>query len=213
MKIEKLTDNKIRVIVNLDDLEKNNVDMHSFLTKAINSQKLFFDILKKAEKEVNFYTDGCKLLIETFSPTDDILVFTITKFSASDFKTSINDSKKKKLVTKRKTFKLQSAQSIYSFEDFDTFCNFCCSINNLTNFNAQMLSKNVVLYLYNNTYYLVLKNINTDYKYITMFNSIISEFAKSSSFSASFSNKLLEHGELIIKKDAINMGIRYFDKK
>ena len=76
-----------------------------------------------------------------------------------------------------------------------------------------MLSKNVVLYLYNNTYYLVLKNINTDYKYITMFNSIISDFAKSSSFSASFPNKLLEHGELIIKKDAINMGIRYFDKK
>ena len=58
----------------------------------------------------------------------------------------------------------------------------------------------------------MLQNINADYEYITMFYSIISEFAKLSSFSINFSNKLLEHGKVIIKKDAINMGIKYFDK-
>lgn len=209
MKIEKLTDNKIRVIISLDDLGKEDIDIHSFFTKAIHSQKLFFDILKKAEKEVNFYTDGCKLLIESFSPTNDMLVFTITKYSDNEIKNYSN--KRKKIITKRKSFNLQNKQAIYSFDDFDTFCNLCISINHLKHFDIKMLSKNVSLYLYNNIYYLVLKNINLDYQYITTFYSIISEFAKSSSFSSSFSNKLLEHGKIIIKKDAINIGIHYFD--
>ncbi len=29
MKIEKLTDNKIRIIINIDELSKENIDIHS----------------------------------------------------------------------------------------------------------------------------------------------------------------------------------------
>lgn len=213
MKIEKLTDNKIRVIIDLDDFKKNNIDIHSFLSRTLDSQSLFLDILKKAEEEVDFRTDGCKLLIEAFSSSDDVLVFTITKYSPSDLKSSLDSVKKKKLIAKRKTFNVQNKQAIYAFEDFNTFCDFCCSLNHSgEKFDSKKLSKNIVLYLYNDTYYLVLQNINADYEYITMFYSIISEFAKLSSFSINFSNKLLEHGKVIIKKDAINMGIKYFDK-
>ena len=213
MKIEKLTENKIRVIIGLDDLRKNNTDIHSLFTKAINSQGLFFDILKRAEKEVDFNTEGCRLLIEAFSSSDDILVFTITKYHPEDLKASTDEIKKKKLIAKRKTFNVQNKQAIYAFENFDNFCNFCCSINSIKKLDIKKLSKNTVLYLYNNTYYLVLKNINTDYENINMFYSTISEFAKLSSFSSNFSNKLFEHGNTIIKKDAINIGIRYFDVK
>lgn len=213
MKIEKLTDNKIRVIIDLDDFKKNNIDIHSFLSRTLDSQSLFLDILKKAEEEVDFRTDGCKLFIEAFSSSDDVLVFTITKYSPSDLKSSLDSVKKKKLIAKRKTFNVQNKQAIYAFEDFNTFCDFCCSLNHSgEKFDSKKLSKNIVLYLYNDTYYLVLQNINADYEYITMFYSIISEFAKLSSFSINFSNKLLEHGKVIIKKDAINMGIKYFDK-
>ena len=51
MKIEKLTENKIRVIVNHDDLTKNNIDSHSLMNKALNTQNLFLEILEKAEEE------------------------------------------------------------------------------------------------------------------------------------------------------------------
>ena len=67
MKIEKLTDNKIRIIMNIDDIEKNTNDINTFFDNIMNSQNLFLDILKKAEKEVDFHTEGCKLLIEAFS--------------------------------------------------------------------------------------------------------------------------------------------------
>ena len=213
MKIEKLTENKIRVIVGLDDLKKKNTDINSLFTKAFNSQGLFLDILERAEKEVDFKTDGCKLLIETFSSSDEFLIFTITKYNSDDLKNSQAETKRKKLIAKRKTFNFQSNQAIYSFENFDTFCNFCCFVKGIKKLDTKKISKNMILYLYNNTYYLVLKNINTNYKYINMFYSAISEFAKRSSFSTNFSNKLLEHGKIIIKKDAINIGIKYFNTK
>ena len=56
MKIEKLTENKIRIILNLEDLKENNIDVQSFMSNSIESQNLFINILDKAEHEVGFST-------------------------------------------------------------------------------------------------------------------------------------------------------------
>lgn len=204
MKIEKLTDNKIRVIINSDELGCTNINVHSIMTKAIETQEIFSDILKKAEKEVNFYTDGCKLLVEAFSSLDDVIVFTITKFSSD------NNSKKKKLVVKRKSFPKMTGQTICCFEDFDTFCGFCNAIKNVHRTDISNLAKHAILYGWKNSYYLVLKNMNVKHEDISLLYSILSEFGKPLSFSNSFEGKLLEHGKIIIKKNAIDVGIKYF---
>ena len=81
MKIEKLTENKIRVIVNSEDLKNNNLDYQTIMEKPIESQKLFLEMLLKAEKEVGFYTEGYKLLVEAFSSSDGVFDFTITKYT------------------------------------------------------------------------------------------------------------------------------------
>ncbi len=204
MKIEKLTDNKIRVIINSDELECKNINLHSIMTKAIETQEIFSDILKKAEKEVDFYTDGCKLLIEAFSSLEDVIVFTITKFLPE------NNVKKKKLIAKRKSFDKMTEQAICCFRDFDTFCEFCNAIKNIHKIDYSKLAKHTILYLWQDSYYLVLKNINTKHENISLLYSIFSEFGKVLSFSNSFECKLLEHGETIIKKNAIDIGIKYF---
>ena len=79
MKIEKLTENKIRIILNVEDLEKNNIDLHSFMSNSIESQSLFIDILNQAEHEVGFSTKDCKILIEALASSDGNFIFTITK--------------------------------------------------------------------------------------------------------------------------------------
>lgn len=204
MKIEKLTENKIRVIIHSNELGLNNISVHSLMTRAIETQDIFSDILKKAEKEVDFHTDGCKLLIETFSSLDDIFVLTITKYLPD------NDSKKKKLIAKRKSFDKMSQHAICQFANFDIFCEFCNSLNSLHRIDANKLAKNIALYLWKDTYYLVLRNINTKYENSNLFYSTLSEFGKLVSFSNSFESKLLEHGKVIIKKNAIDVGIRFF---
>jgi len=209
MKIEKLTENKIRVIVHSSDLEIKNLDVHLLMSKALEEQNFFSDMLEKAKDEVGFNTDGCKLLIEAFSSLDDILVFTITKYSPQDVKNNTSPSKRK-LTVKRKNFDFSSKQSIYRFQNFDEFCGFCECIANKANFDIKSFSKNISLYLYHDTYYLLVKNINTSYELIKTFYSSIAEFASFVRFSDGFESKLVEHGKVIMKKNAIEKGIQYF---
>ncbi len=204
MKIEKLTDNKIRVILNSEELGISNINMHSLMTKAIEKQDIFSDILEKAEKELDFHTDGCQLLIEAFSTIDEFFVFTITKY-LSDM-----DGKKKKLIAKRKSFHQLSQYAICSFKSFDAFCEFCSAIHSLHSIDTHKLAKNIAFYLWNDTYYLVLRNVNTQYEKLNLFYSTLSEFSKLLSCSNSFEAKLLEHGKVIMKKNAIDVGIRFF---
>lgn len=210
MKIEKLTENKIRVIINSEDLDETNTDIHSLMTKSIETQSLFFEMLSRAEKEVGFYTEGCKLLIEAFSSVDGYLVFTITKSEKVEYNsTNINNSKKR-LTVKRKTVNSLDSQAICSFDTFEQFCDFCNYINDIREFDIKKLSKSISLYLYNNTYYLIVENINITYPYLNKFYFAISEFGNLSSFSVQFKNKLIEHGEVIMKKNAIDTGIKFF---
>lgn len=206
MKIEKLTENKIRVIIHSDEIELNDFNVHNIMIKAIETQDIFKNILKKAEKEVDFYTDGCKLLIEASSSLEDVLVFTITKFSID------TEIKKKKLIAKRKSFPKISKHSICQFETFDAFCEFCTNIKTLHKLDIHELAKNNTLYLWKNNYYLILKNINSKYENIDLFYSTLSEFGKLLSFSEYFDSKLSEHGKVMIKKDAIHVGINFFVK-
>ena len=67
MKFEKLTENKIRIILNLDDLKENNIDLHSFMSSSVESQDLFYSMLNKAEEEIGFKTKDYKLIIEALA--------------------------------------------------------------------------------------------------------------------------------------------------
>ena len=48
MKIEKITENKIRIILSLSDLEEEHIDLHSFMSNSAESQALFCSLLSKA---------------------------------------------------------------------------------------------------------------------------------------------------------------------
>lgn len=213
MKIEKLTENKIRVILKTEEFENSNMDFKSILEETILTQNLFLKILDKAEKKFDFCTDGCKLLIELFSSIDDVLVFTITKYKIQNTKriqSHTKNIKKKNVTPKIKSINYSTKQLIYAFNDVEEFCNLCNQINTLKHFKFKDFSKYTSLFLYNDTYYLIIKNINIKYKYINSFYSLASEFGKLISATENFENKLIEYGKIIIKKNAIDIGIKYF---
>ena len=214
MKIEKLTDNKIRIIMNIDDIEKNTNDIHTFFDNIMNSQNLFLDILQKAEKEVDFHTEGCKLLIEAFSTLEDVVAFTITKYSSTESNSIntgdvLNNSSKRKLIVKRKTNTPSLKNAVYELDNFDYFCDFCNSISKIENLNIDKLAKKIVLYNYQNKFFLIFKDINFKDKYINKIFNILSEFAKFQNFSTNFEYKLTEHATIYIKNNAISKGIQY----
>lgn len=210
MKIEKLTEDKIRIIMDASDIKLKNLDIKDILSKAIERQGFFLDILEKARNEVGFDADGCKLLIEAFSNSEDIFVFTITKYS-SDIKNK-TFTPNTQLKVKRKSLNYSNKQALYRLNSFDEFCDFCECLAKSYKFNIKNLSKNTYLYLYNDTYYFFMKNITLGNNALNNFYSIASEFLTPVHYSNNFESKLLEHGKQIIKGNAIVTGIKYFTK-
>lgn len=204
MKIEKLTENKIRIIVNSYDLENKNLDFKALLSRTLDSQGFFLDMLEKAKTEVGFNTDGCKILVEAFSTTDEYLIFTITKYIDKS-----NTQTGKRPKVKMKNLNISATKAIYKLDNFDVFCDLCTYLNN--NFsNITKISKCSSLYLYNNNYYLLIRNNNISKDIIQNFYISISEFLSMANLSSNFENKLFEHGKAIIKNNAILTGIKYF---
>lgn len=206
MKIEKLTDNKIRVILKQKDFKNKNIDIKSLFLSTPELQKLFLEILNQAKKEVNFDTDGHKLLLEVFFQNDDIFVFTITKYIDCNNKTLVPS--KKYVTAKKRNYKLNTKLNIYQFKTFDDFCSFCDSINNTINLKG--LFKSSILYFYNDAYFLVINNFSNTSKAIYSIHASLLEFANFLSNDSNFELKLVEHGKVVMKNNAIKTGIKYF---
>lgn len=206
MKIEKLTDNKIRIIIDLDELSEKNIDVNSLIKNNDKAHVLFQAILNEAEKQVGFKVQNCKLLVEAFSTTDGYVVFTLTKYKNE----AISGNSSKKVRYRRKTLSTSYKNAIYKFNNFDEFCNFCTYCNSSKLGNLKSFAKNISLYEYRNFYYLVFTNINIDYKYTNLFYTSISEFSNLISNSIILKSKLVEHGKVIFKANAVVNGIKYF---
>lgn len=213
MKIEKLTENKIRIIMNQDDLKDPSLDLHTIMTKTSESQKLFLEILDKAKKEFGFNTDGHKLLIEAFSSSEEFIVFTITKYAIDAEEKSFPPStlpSPKNLKVKRKVNVLPKTDfSVYRFDTFEEFCSFCSSMKNNSQISTYGLM-NSSLYSYSNAFYLVLSKINLKHKSLFKFYTLLCEFSTFCTNSNSFECKLKEYGKCVMKKNAISTTMKFF---
>ena len=137
------------IATKLYTLKNNNLDYQTIMEKPIESQKLFLELLLKAEKEVGFYTEGYKLLVEAFSSPDGLFVFTITKY----IEKPTTPSNKPKVTPKKKIKNVnpKSNTSIYKFSSFEEFCEFCTAMHHIPNFQSKQLAKTIAFYLFNDT--------------------------------------------------------------
>lgn len=205
MRFEKLNENKIRIILDNQDLLKNNIDYHDFMTDPIESQTLFFNMLDEAEKEIGFVTQNYNIKLEALQIAGGDFILTITRsLPESSSPTDI----RKKVHVKRKKLELNKTNAIYCFNTFDDFCNFTDFIKtNSIKFN---IAKNISLYEYNSLYYLVFSNINTEHDDLKRIFSSITEYATYINNETLFKYKLIENGKIIMKNNAIKTALQYF---
>lgn len=100
MKFEKLNENKLRITLNISDLTDKNIDYQSFMANSIDTQKLFLDMLEKAEKEVGFDTKDYRIMIEALVTSKGDFIVTVTRYLPSE--SSDISTRKKTLKIKRK---------------------------------------------------------------------------------------------------------------
>ena len=205
MRFEKLNEDKIRITLSHDDLVKKDIDFHSFMSNSLESQDLFFDMLEEAEKEIGFVTKDYLIRIEALAMAGGDFIITVTRTMPNVQK----NNTKKKLSIKRKQPSLNNKGAIYSFVSFDDFCSFI-NYFKANNFKLTGLAERILLYEYNDLYYLVLNNINFTYPDFKKLFSGITEFATSINYTNVFESKLSESANLIMKNNAIRTAIKHF---
>lgn len=207
MKFEKLSENKLRITLNIRDLTDNDIDYQSFMANSDNTQKLFLDMLDKAEREVGFITKNYKIMIEALVTSTGEFVVTVTRSLPDELHAS---QKKRTFKTKRKSVNSLNNKIIYSFNSFDDFCLFCNSLDKNIVKNLNKISKEITLHFFKNTYYLLIENSNTNYVYTKSLINYLAEFGKYSYNSHILSYELSEYGKLIFKNNAIKLCLKYF---
>jgi len=136
MQIKKVNNDKLKIILTLNDLDEKNIDIDSFLANPIESQNLFFEILDLAEEKFNFDIQNNKAVVEAISLDNNMFILTITKLK-NDFYTYNNNSK------------------IYCFETIEDLLSLYSVINN-NNINIHSLN----IFEFGNKYYFILNKEN-----------------------------------------------------
>jgi len=194
MKIEKISDNKLKIVLTKQDLIDKHIDIKNLNPNSMESQNLFFDLLQEIESYHDFDLEDSQILLEGVSTTNGSMILTITKRN-DDF---IETKKTPKLIVKKKkeNTNLANTEFIYKFDNLDNFIDFSSSI--------KALPKRYIntLYKLKENYYLTLKiaNIKED-SYKNVFLQL-SDYAETMPY-INYKNKLTEYGEIIIKNSAI----------
>lgn len=199
MRFEKLSNDKIRIILDLQDLEDNDIDYQSFMSNSSDSQKLFMEILDEAEEQIGFITKDYKLMIEALATIDGDFIITVTR-SLPDFDIA-SVYKKRTIKAKRKSNKLTTDTIIYEFNNFDDIFDFVLLLKNLNITGLNAFTKDFALYTYKNNYYLVMDNIDKNFDAIKTFLCALTEFGKSINNSNLFKSRLNEYGTLLVKNN------------
>lgn len=205
MRFEKLEEDKIRITLTHEDLVKKDIDFHSFMSNSMESQELFFDMLEEAEKEIGFITKDYVIRIEALAMAGGNFVLTVTRSLPEKMKSNT----RKKVHIKRKRANVEESDVIYSFSTFEDFCSFATFFHK-QHFKTANLAEKVLLYEYQHTYYLALNGINLHFSDLKKLFSSITEFATFVSHSKAFSAKLSESGKLVLKHNALSIGMKHF---
>ena len=152
MQIEKINENQLEVFLDIDDLKRNNISIHSFMCNSAINQSFYLSILALAEDKIGFELKNYEITIESFAlPCQNSFILLITR---APKKTYLKPIKLKYNI-------LKMNQSIWlKFNNLEDFCMFCNSL--ITNIKVKSS-----LYLLNDCYFLHIKLSNI--KYIILF--------------------------------------------
>ena len=84
MKIEKISDNQIRCILNSQDLQERHLKLSEFAYGSGKAKELFHDMMEKASEEYDFEADNTPLMIEAIPTSAESLILIITKVDNPD---------------------------------------------------------------------------------------------------------------------------------
>ncbi|MBR3697198.1 MAG: adaptor protein MecA [Clostridia bacterium] len=182
MRIEKLSNNKLKVIFSIKELEKENIDYQSFMAGSTNCENILSNLLYIAKNELDFDTKNCSIEIETFEITHGNFMITITKF----------EDNIKKIKAKRKQGNIKNNSCIYEFSNLNNYHNFIDFLEKKNNNLLVKIKNNSEIIKFCEKYLLIINGSTFSENEVIFFNTTITEFANFKSNSQTLILKLKE---------------------
>lgn len=224
MKVEKLSENKIKITLTMDELKARKIDIHDIENDVNVAKNLFLDLISESEINEEFTVDDSQLFIEASSDSSNIFVVTITKIDQipelskyakmdeyimkdlsnkklqGNIKTSQKKSRNAKLNESSQKAKIDYRvnSTIYAFESLDDILDMCEVMNK----DGLFFGKNS-LYKYLDTYFIVFSKTSVKNKKFLKTFIVLSEYCKNYYSSEIFNVSIKEKSQLIMENKAL----------
>ncbi|MCL2702692.1 MAG: adaptor protein MecA [Defluviitaleaceae bacterium] len=209
MKIERISDEQIKFILNKDDLNFHNLKITDLAHGNAKMHELFREMMTQAMVEYEFNTDpNTPLIVETVPLPNDSIMIIVTKAAAQEYiesKFNIQPKAREERKYRRKPFiepplsRTESKETpvcIYMFKSLDEIGAAAARLN------GSFRGPNSV-YKKQNKYYLVLQNENNINK-MEHFEAVLMEYGQKHSTSVIYKLHLDEYGEVLVQDSAID---------
>ena len=207
MKIERLDENKIKIIIDAADIRAWNVDLKNFIDNTPEAQDMFYHALKQAERDVDFCIGKSQLMVETLPLADNGFVMMVSKL---DGETAVAEALQKAGKRIKQTeFKIRrrsrahSLLRIFRFDDFESLCDGVREIFEIYIGKSRLVK-------YQGGFYLEL--IPQDAFGLFELENILSEFSAKIPEPLTLQGVLNEHGLVMMKENAVSLIANNFAK-
>lgn len=206
MKIEKINENQLRIILTSADLAEYEIHLSQLDINAEKLHRLFRGMMELALSEHDFIVENTPLMVEASSLSPDSVMLIITKVPASQETAALHIpyQLKDKKGASQKTRKPENEDgiSIFSFDTIDEAAGasdrICRRFHGLSS-----------LFKMEDRYFLFIHNKVPEYVSSADLESVLAEYGQKHISTSVTQYYLYEHGEQVIKHNAVQALSQY----
>jgi len=213
MKIEKISDNQIKFVLNKADLLEKDIKITELAYGSEKTQDLFREMMEEAYAQCGFEAENTPLMIEAIPVALDSIMIIVTKVSSNDdLESKLNilpkpardsnrfrkrDYQGERQHSERYSRPLKTSVYVYSFKQMDDAIDLSSRLSDTYDGESSM-------HKYNGEYFLVFDNHGGSGSYRS-FEAILNEYGQKRVSGIISKYHLLEHGETIISEEAVQI--------
>lgn len=201
MKIERLSQDKIRIFLTFDDLKERGIQKEDMWREIPKVHELFSEMMDQAYSELGFDATG-PLAVEVFALPAQGMVVIVTrgKIDQNPFVSQLEEEELEEVYEMEVTME-QSDVISYMFHDFEHLLSAAKMINH-------HLTDGGTLYSYKGKWILHLGAIEMEEQRYQTLIAMLSEFGEACSLTQAV---LEEYGKTVIAEDAVKVLCSHFD--
>lgn len=195
MKVEKISENKVKIILSFEELEMRNITLYDIEKNNSAAKKLFISLIEESNLDEEFELEDSQLFIEASSDNTNTFILTITK---------TNDLPDLNNYTKKETPQLYKIDSrLYEFASIDVILDFCKKAKDENLFFGQN-----TLYKYEDKYFILFSETAIKNKKFIKTYVMLSEYCSRYFSYDLFYNIIIEKSKVVIANRALQKLIK-----